>query len=233
MVLGTKERIIADRQFATERYILSTLPVLYLPLYRLDSGSSGDNFVSADGKGHVCTVAGALWQPDGREFDGTDDTINVPAHASLDITETLTLITWVKHDIAGSEIFLGKRVDGSDDAYQLSTEAATEKITFIIWVSDVAVVLTGDTGLTLDTWECVAGVYNKVDLRVYKAGVLDSTPKAETGSIDVTTDDVTVGRAFNTSFSWDGTIGETWIYNRALSPQEVQDIYIATNWRYR
>ncbi|KKL80876.1 hypothetical protein LCGC14_2000330 [marine sediment metagenome] len=38
MVLATKERIIADRQFATERYILSTMPVLYLPLHRLDSG---------------------------------------------------------------------------------------------------------------------------------------------------------------------------------------------------
>ena len=96
MVLATKERIIADRQFATERYILSTLPSLYLPLHRLDSGDSGGKFISADGHGRVCTVTGALISQGGRTFDGSDDKIIIPSADTLSLRNNGSVLLWIK-----------------------------------------------------------------------------------------------------------------------------------------
>jgi len=32
---------------------------------------------------------------------------------------------------------------------------------------------------------------------------------------------------------WNGTIGEVFIYNRLLTPQEIQRNYLITKWKYR
>ena len=45
---------------------------------------------------------------------------------------------------------------------------------------------------------------------------------------------VEIGRYFGSDvYCFDGWIGEVCIYNRALSAQEIQHIYLATKWRYR
>ena len=59
-------------------FIFDPSLVLYLPLYQLD----GASFVSKDAHGHLCSVTGALWRPNGRWFDGTDDTIAADSVAS-------------------------------------------------------------------------------------------------------------------------------------------------------
>ena len=54
-------------------FIFDPYLVLYLPLYELD----GASFMSKDAYGHLCTVIGALWRPNGRYFDGIDDRIDL------------------------------------------------------------------------------------------------------------------------------------------------------------
>ena len=52
-------------------FIFDPSLVLYLPLHQRD----GSSFMSKDAYGHVCTVTGAVWTPEGRLFDGVDDYI--------------------------------------------------------------------------------------------------------------------------------------------------------------
>lgn len=52
-------------------FILDPSCILYLPLWKKD----GAQFMSDDMYGHLCTVTGALWTPQGRYFDGVDDKI--------------------------------------------------------------------------------------------------------------------------------------------------------------
>src|SRR3990172_13167350 len=73
-----------------DKFIYDPSLVFYVPLYELD----GTTFQSKDAYGHLCTVTGALWRPQGRDFDGTDDVISAPDHNALDITGTVTLISW-------------------------------------------------------------------------------------------------------------------------------------------
>ena len=84
------------KELKYERFILSTRPVLWLPLYRKD----GDTILSSDGYGHLCTVTGALWTPQGRTFDGASY-ISIPNHASLNITEAISLEAWVYYTVTG------------------------------------------------------------------------------------------------------------------------------------
>src|SRR3989304_5596886 len=85
MVQGTKERITAHRLFATRRYILSTHPALYISGRRDFQGTN--QFLSDDAYGHLCTVTGALWTPQGYSFDG-DDYITVPHHTAINFSKT-------------------------------------------------------------------------------------------------------------------------------------------------
>src|SRR3990167_8107213 len=96
MVLGTKERITAHRLFSTERFIRSTLPVLYISGRRDFQGTN--QFLSDDAYGHLCTRTGALWTPQGYSFDGVDDKITIPDHSSLQFgIGNFTISIWAKN----------------------------------------------------------------------------------------------------------------------------------------
>ena len=71
-------------------FIVDPSLVLYLPLYKKD----GSSFVSGEGYGHLGTVSGALWRPNGRYFDGVDDKINLPDVSPLSPTSQITLEAW-------------------------------------------------------------------------------------------------------------------------------------------
>ena len=70
-------------------FIFDPSMVLYLPLYELD----GASFMSKDAYGHLCTVTGALWTSQGRDFDGIDDSITLPT--AFDSLTDLTLEAWL------------------------------------------------------------------------------------------------------------------------------------------
>src|SRR3990167_10622684 len=94
MVLATKERITAHGLFATRRYILSTLPVLYISGRRDFQGTG--QFLSDDAYGHLCTRTGVTWGIQGGIFDG-DDYINCGNATSIaSIVSNFTVLAWVK-----------------------------------------------------------------------------------------------------------------------------------------
>ena len=203
--------------------------VLYLPLWHPNLRTV---FKSIDPFGHTCTVTGATKIADGFLWDATGEKITIPDHPSLDVTDALTIMAWVYHGDDASEFILAKRVSGSDDNYSLSTDTAPDKQIFSIFVSDAQKSVTGDTGLTTNKWTLVGGTYNKTDLRTYQNGLLDCTPLAETGTIDITTDDLTIGWGFLDSLTWIGRIGEVWVYNRGLSAEEHLYTYNRTRGRF-
>ncbi len=234
MVLATKDRIIASRSISTERYILSTMPVLYLPLHRLDSGSSGGKFISADGIGHVCTVTGALLSQGGRLFDG-DDKISVAQVSALENLSAKSVFVWFNapgftgtfryvydsgYDEAnfGTRIFLTNNSDGVQ-----------------IWVKNSEGDLAAKAfDFAVNTWEFVGFSWDGTTVHYYRNAVEQDTGDALDATLACTDKPTHYGSiAAGNSVFFTGNIGEGWIYNRALTPQEVQGIYIATNWRYK
>jgi len=219
--------------------------VLYLPLYELD----GASFMSRDAYGHLCTVTGALWKPNGRLFDG-DDHIAIADHAALDVSPTMTVLVWSNattpvanyrtffchYDLNGQRAWaLSGHGSGAGAGYgRLQTLASDDGSFDAGHQYDLytnAVVIDGSWHLFGITWDAGSGI-----LYVDGAAPAQTEATAEISTIHASTADLTIGAQLNSGAAarWIiGTIGEVWLYNRALSSLEIQRNYLATKWRYQ
>lgn len=211
-------------------FIFDPSLVLYLPLYELD----GASFMSKDAYGHLCTVTGALWTPQGRDFDGIDDKITGATVVSTPSAFTAT--AWFKR--------LGDSGGATDDSFH----ALLYEINGYTW-NRIRVSKAGDnlmvsaqvaTGLketqqaisNPEDFHMVGSIWDGANLYPSVDGVL-GTPKAAPGTLSSGADGILLGLQTNLIYVTNGIIGEVLVYNRALSLSEVQRNYNATKWRYR
>jgi beta-galactosidase len=74
-------------------------------------------------------------------------------------------------------------------------------------------------------WHHIAGVYDGSALRLYVDGVLDASVSS-TGSISTNAYNVEIGRnAEQSGREFHGAIYDARIYNRALCPEEIQELF--------
>ena len=237
MVLGTKERIVADRQFSTERYILSTNPVLYLPLYRLD----GTSFRSADGVGHTCTVTGASWTPQGRSYDAVpDDYITCGDLTRFQFSGDFTAWAWVSMPaLPGAasypRIFCKQDTVSPYPGWFLRLQATTG-----YWLFSLTDSAANNMGAsyavppTLNTSYFVAGVRSGSTANIYINGnIVGTATNALVGSVAAVGYPLYVGSNRSAADRWTGYIKEAGLNSRALTPLEIQNIFLATKWRYQ
>ena len=208
--------------------------VFYAPLWHPQLSVSPFNAWNvADGGVHACTVTGATWGITGRSFDGNDDKIVIPDHASLDITGNITLEIWIQfstipHPVGEAIIGKGGR-GGAFSAFQLYTEGATTDSLFFgvsldgVWNSGRII-----DNLTQDAWYHIVGLYDGSNFIGYKNSVVDLSA-AKTGVMQTNNNDVDI--MGQTNFA-QGYVGEIRIYNRALSAGEILHNYNSTKWRY-
>ncbi len=210
-------------------FIFDPSLVLYLPLYKLD----GASFMSKDAYGHLCTVTGALWTPRGRDFDGTDDYILVPHTDSIAITDILTILAWVKTSRTAHMIIVGK--DYREYEIGLVQTSTRIQVYYGDGTSNQPVALDNTPDIWDDNFHHIGVVIRKDGAgcdSIIDGNFIESvTSGALTGS---GTRNVYIGlRSSDQSINFLGTIGEVMIYNRALTPLEIQRNYLATKWRYR
>jgi len=214
--------------------------VLYLPLCELD----GSSFMSRDAYGHLCTVTGALWRHKGRWFDGADDVITIPKTTVIDniFAGGGTLIAWINpaSDGEGNVAKIASKNNGW--LWNVFSElTGNVKARLYVWRD-------GDDGywdldnrnITLNAWNCFAVTYNSDSVNndpiFYINGVVAASSESGTPTDaqgDDSGDDLLLGNNAGGTNTWDGLIGEVMGYSRILTPLEIQDIYLATKWRYR
>ena len=209
-------------------FIFDPSLVLYLPLYQLD----GSSFASRDAYGHLCTVTGAVWRPNGRYFDGTDDAIDIGNPTALRITGQITIEAWVKtpDNTRTWQGIVGKISGAGARSYAIAflTNDAEVRISPD---GTATVASTHSNVISNDTWYHLVGVADGANVTAYlNAG--GATPAAVTSIFDSITD-VRIGKTFAYYNAFQGDIGEVRIYNRALTPLEIQHNYLATKWRYQ
>ena len=207
--------------------------VLYLPLYEYEL--DGDTIISRDAYGHTCDVSGAVWRPNGYYFDGTNDKIQVAASAVFSM-QNFTLEAWLKPDtVAHSAKTCIDLASAANDAIAFNyNQAAGADIQ--CWFDDGgAWKSTPGAVAVLSTTEFthVAVTYDRVNFTEYANGGEHMATTATTAAI-VIDSSIIVYIGINWLGAQDvaGTVGEVRIYNRALTPQEIQHNYEATKWRY-
>ncbi len=212
--------------------------VLYLPLHQLD----GASFMSRDAHGHLCTVTGAGWRPNGRYFDGMHDIISVPDHPKLNFGADgdFTIMVWF-NELAtqGNGFLVAKRdTDTGDRRIMMLLSNTTNKlIANIKGGTNNSPTLASKVSVHNDgLWHC--GVFS-CDRDNSSGAVLDLDGEIQdavdpTGVGDISTVGRTLVIGASYTVSWFGNlIGEVAIWNRALPFAERQNLYLATKWRYK
>jgi hypothetical protein len=214
--------------------------VLYLPLYKKDGGS----FCSEDAYGHLCTDYGALWVPQGRTFDGTDDYIDCsPAVSDGKLGNAFTWICWGKlgkWDANQNYIGAGSTTNGNE--YMGIDFLTADKKLYARTSKSVGGVLANVVGST--------GTYNNDSTFHFLAVTVDADGHINHFIIDTVDqgNDSTnvvdasssihlyIGQLPYTSAninSFKGTDGEVLLYTRELSLVGIEQIRLATKWRYQ
>lgn len=158
-------------------------------------------------------------------FDGTGQTISVPANANLDLVTTFTLSFWVKlrtYGSAGAKI-MEKGTLGSNGSYLIET-GTTGKVIFTI--PTVANIGGNGTAIPLEKWTHVAIRKVGTAYSFFLNGALDqSTTNASTITPNANT--LIIGRRSSTAASaLNGKLDDIRIYNgTGLTDAQVSDIY--------
>jgi len=212
--------------------------MLYLQLYELD----GASFASKDAYRHLGTVHGAVWRPSGYLFDGTDDDVDLGNVSQLNFgTGSFTVVFWDAFD--GSEGCALKKYDTAlTRGYYLIVSASGNAYLCLRRESGIYIYrATATGGRSGGEWGHFAFTADRAGntITCFFNGEIGQGSQVEAGGFNSSTN---IGnsqhfylgeRWFGGEPHYGGTIGEVWIYNRVLSPLEVQHNYLVTKGRYR
>ncbi len=165
------------------------------------------------------------------EFDGSDDVIQVANSAALEDFAELTLSAWIYPTAggqsAGSRIISKSNGVISDD-YHLRI-SSSDRVWMRLTTDMGEVGLSGTTILSPNNWYHIAGTWDGSFMRLYVDGAEDQTPTAQSGTINKSGTPLTLG-AHNdspTDRRFTGLIDDARIYSRALTADEIDEIYQA------
>lgn len=211
-------------------FILDPSLVLYLPLHQLD----GASFMSRDAYGHLCTVTGALWRPNGRWFDGSDDYIDCGNAVGLQLLNSFSVLSWIYIDTLtptdGHLAIASKRTYHVSGFYIIVEKTSGIVKVFFNFGGGESTLATAE-GLDAGVWYLVAVTYDGTTGKIYVNGVEKATG-TPTYTAD-TTRTVKFGRREDGFGDFPGKMGNLFVYNRCLIPLEIEHNYLATKWRYQ
>jgi Concanavalin A-like lectin/glucanases superfamily/Bacterial Ig domain len=203
--------------------------------YSFNEGS-GTTVSDSSGNNLTGKIVGAKWTTSGVYgsalfFDGISSYVDLGNPAALQLTGSMTLEAWVM--AAANPPDDGQIVAKSNGTgWQLKTSPDTGPHTFGTKVSAVdgsSLQRYSTTVRSLKTWYHVAGVYDTTSrtLSTYVNGILDNGSLRGTVPASQFNQNVNVNIGRRTGgLYFNGVIDEVRIYNRALSPAEIQrDLY--------
>jgi hypothetical protein len=214
------------------------LAVLNMPFEKVN-GTTTNNAYDYSGYGnHGTEVNGVEWNSDGGydglgtyQFDGVDDYINLSNNPSLQINKNITLEAWVKTNFTpGTNVFpriISKLTDSPYNGYELLIHHETGKPYVQIANANTVKTAFANSGLTVNKWTHVVGVYNGTDLKIFVDGVLQNEITAVTNGIGQSSTDVVIGKWAGGSgtLNWNGSIDEVRIWNKTISDEQVLALY--------
>jgi hypothetical protein len=189
------------------------------------------------GNGNNGTVNGATLTTDrfgnankAYSFDGVNDYIEVSDNNSLDINGSITISVWINPTTLGSYRLVDKVSVNFGGAYGFdfsSSSLTPNNIDRLRYLNGGEQSL--PFGLTTNQNFNIIVVYNQIDLKYYINGVLNnSIPK--TGLANNNNNPLRFGANSLLNGNWfNGVLDDIGIWNRALSQQEISDLYLSCN----
>jgi hypothetical protein len=189
--------------------------------YGFNEGS-GATVTDTSGNGNTGFISAAAWTTGkfgkALSFNGSTTLVSIADSASLDLTTGMTLEAWVYPTSLGNWRDLIYK--GPDDIYYLSGSSTSNNAP-AMGGTFTSSPLYGSSALPLNTWSHIAATYDGATKRLYLNGVPVAS-QAQTGLIQTSTGALTIGGDPLYGQYWAGLIDEVRVYNRALSPSDIQ-----------
>jgi hypothetical protein len=180
--------------------------------------ASGNNNNGTFGSGVTRTTSGKFGG--GLVFNGTSGLVTIPNSASLQLTTGMTLEAWVNPSAVNSA-WRDTIYKGNDNYYLEGTSDNGGKPGAGGTFGGADVVTYGTVPLAANTWTHLAETYDGTTLRLYVNGAQISGV-ARTGNIATSTNPLQIGGDSIYGQFFQGMIDEVRVYNRALTPVEIQ-----------
>ncbi|MBW2976444.1 hypothetical protein KY347_03285, partial [Candidatus Woesearchaeota archaeon] len=170
----------------------------------------------------------------GLVFDGVDDYVNCGNDGSLDLTDAITIEAWVKPlgGAQGRYIFSTTNVAGGGIHFYIRSGGGTEDIVFSF--NDAGTRnyhIAGDIEWGTEKWKFITGVWDGTNIHIY----VDNNKYTGLSTSSVTHDFdggfIGAEKGAGSLYPFNGTIDEVRIWNRALTPEEINASYSAGLYR--
>ncbi|QQR77554.1 MAG: fibronectin type III domain-containing protein [Candidatus Moraniibacteriota bacterium] len=188
---------------------------------------TGTTTQDISGHNHAGTLSNTTWSTSGKygnalDFNGTSSSVgignwNIPGSA-------ITLSAWVRADDWKTDDvrILSKATDSTEQGHTWMLSDSNSLLRFRLKTGGTTTTLVATSGtLQTNVWTHVAAVYDGSTMTLYKDG-LEVGSQAKTGTIDQNTANISIGANPEGSNSFDGTIDDVRIYNKALTQSEIQ-----------
>lgn len=159
-------------------------------------------------------------------YNGSDSLLTCAISSSLLITNAITIIGWIKTNVADNGIlYKGDASENGD--YGLRVDSSG----FVRLILNDADRVTGTINVADDKWYHIAATYDKdaggtTEGKIYINGNEDATGDYST-VIQTSSDALKIGRYHSATYTFDGILGDIKIYNIALDAYEVYKDYIS------
>jgi len=155
-------------------------------------------------------------------FDGVDDYVEVADDPSLDITDAITIVMWIKAGVHVDYTDILQKGTTANCSYSITCQAGTSNIGFTVWLDYSTIInVASGSGYLDDRWHFVAITYDRKYVKFYRDGAFD-VQHAETEALPVNTNPLLFGKDLIRTKWFKGTLDEVRIYNRALSQSEIK-----------
>lgn len=181
---------------------------------------------------HGTLGSNAFVDNQGVNLDGMSDYVNCGNGVSLQLTQNITLASWIKCTTQENRGIITKYTYPSPGAYSLQTANLTSGVRFVIYEGSEQTAFDSIGGVQDNAWHHVVATYDKSYMRIYIDGDLDSS-KAATHDINNSSDNLNIGaRTDGSSDFFAGIIDDIRVYNRRLSAEEILQIYHETKGKH-
>ena len=218
-----------------------------LGYWKMDDGS-GTTTADSSGGGNAGTlVNGPTWTTAGKDagavsFDGTNDYVTMGNVTSMNALSAMTVSAWIKSSSAGanpseSHIVNKSNCSGAstDGPFELGVSMfVTGKAQFVPYKNGAGVIGNASnasiTNVDDGKWHFLTGQWDGAgNVLLWVDGILETTYASSAGALNNTTKVVAVGDcAAGGGYFYHGAIDDVRVYNRALSAQEIWQLYSGT-----
>jgi ELWxxDGT repeat protein len=164
-------------------------------------------------------------------LDGIDDRIRVPNSAAMHLAQGFSIEAWIlPKSASGNHVIVSKWSDITSEHSYIFKEHSAGSLRIELHDKTTRFAdLSKSTSITVGQWTHVAVTYDRLTLKLFADGTqaasIDVDPNRLLG---LSTADVLIGATANgVAENFNGLIDEVSLYNRALSPAEIQSIYAA------